>query len=216
MIFRILPNLEENVTYKKLFIDPKNHHRLSEKNKENFWSKTSNVLQSFSGYLTDIRIFNRGFSIPVCIAELLESNSLLKEKNYVDWLSTVSISLYQPLETIAFLFDHNWIFPDRKSNNCLWWYAVSTRFWFLWVILELSKLSHKILRSCGKGIENLEFVGLIEHLATLPLCVHWSLEEGCLDPIYVGFFGTIAGGLSTAFMWKDVWAHLLKELRMVS
>lgn len=175
-------------------------------------TKASIVLKDFSGYITDIRIFNRGFSIPGCIADILESGSLLKDKDYLNWVSTICISLYQPFETVAFLFDHNWLLPDRASNNCLWWYAVSTRFWFVWVLAEFGQLSHKILKNRGRNIERAEYIGFIEHLATLPLCFHWSLEEGCLDPLYVGFFGTIAGGISTLDMWRSVWARILSEV----
>lgn len=174
--------------------------------------KISATFKSFSSYLTDIRIFHRTFSIPSCIADILDSKEFLKDKDYLNFLSTWAISLYQPFETIAFLFDHNWLLPDRKTNNCLWWYAVSTRFWFFWVIAEFLQLSHKII--CiqrGKNIEKEQFIGFIEHLATLPLCVHWSLEEGCLDDLYVGLFGTIAGGLSTFDMWKDVWRKIVSQ-----
>lgn len=176
--------------------------------------KLSTVLKSISGYITDIRIFNRGFSIPSCIADILESGSLLKENDYLNYISTWCISLYQPFETIAFLFDHNWLLPDRESNNCLWWYAVSTRFWFIWVIAEFLQLSHKLI--CvqkGKRIEKDQFITFVEHLATLPLCVHWSLEEGWLDDLYVGLFGTIAGGLSTFDMWRDVFREIVRNNR---
>lgn len=167
--------------------------------------KLAIVLKSISSYITDIRIFNRGFSIPSCIADILEAGSLLQEKDYLNYISTWCISLYQPFETIAFLFDHNWLFPDRESNNCLWWYAVSTRFWFFWVIAEFLQLSHRMLIiQKGKNIEKDQFIKFVEHLATLPLCVHWSLEDGWLDDLYVGLFGTIAGGLSTFDMWNNI------------
>ncbi|KAG0682358.1 hypothetical protein C6P42_003141 [Pichia californica] len=179
---------------------------------KNYNSKIYSVLKGFSGYLTDIRIFNRGFSIPSCIADILKSKSLLKEKDYLNFISTWCISLYQPFETIAFLFDHNWLFPDRETNNCNWWYAVSTRFWFAWVIAEFSQLSYKLLiTKNGKNIKKSEFIGFIEHLATLPLCVHWSLENGCLDDLNVGLFGTIAGGLSTLDMWNGIWKTINRE-----
>lgn len=196
----------------KLIFKPINLDTEVDKERKTSQFKISQTLKSFSGYVSDIRIFNRGFSIPACIADILESGALLKDKRYLEWFSTICISLYQPFETIAFLFDHNWLLPDRKSNNCLWWYAVSTRFWFVWVISEFTKLGYKIVKSHGRGISSSELIVFIEHLATLPLCVHWSLEEGCLDPIYVGFLGTIAGGVSTMKMWKDVWIKILKEI----
>lgn len=175
--------------------------------------KTAEFFKEFSNYLTDIRIFNRGFTIPGCIADILEAGALLKEKDYLNFVSTWCISLYQPFETIAFLFDHNWLLRDRAANNCNWWYAVSTRFWFVWVIAEFAQLSHKLfVVQRGRNMEKEEIIGFLEHLATLPLCVHWSLEDGCLSPLNVGLFGTIAGGLSTLDMWRDVWKGVVREI----
>lgn len=177
-------------------------------------NRLGRVLKQFSGYISDIRIFNRGFSIPSCIADVLEAGSFLGEKDYLNFVSTWCISLYQPFETVAFLLDHNWLMPDREDNNCNWWYAVSTRFWFVWVIAEFSQLSHKLLvtKRC-KNVEKTELITFLEHLATLPLCVHWSLEEGCLDEFSVGLFGTIAGGLTTLDLWRETWATIAKECR---
>lgn len=169
------------------------------------------TLGDFSSYISDIRIFNRGFSIPGCIADMLEASSLLKCGNVYDFISTWCISLYQPAETIAFLFDHNWLLRGRQGNNCLWWYAVSTRLWFVWVVAELGKVSLAILRKRGRHIPKSQFIEFIEHLATLPLCVHWSLEDGWLSPLSVGFFGTLAGGLTTIDMWKDICRDLGKK-----
>lgn len=172
------------------------------------------ILKQFSGYITDIRIFNRGFSIPSCIADVLEAGSLLQKKDYLGFVSTWCISLYQPLETIAFLFDHNWLLPGRERNNCNWWYAISTRFWFAWVVAEFSQLTYKLfITKRGKNVDKEELIAFIEHLATLPLCVHWSLEDGCLDDLKVGLLGTIAGGLSTFDIWRGTWGTILKECR---
>lgn len=174
--------------------------------------KAYKVLKTFSGYLTDIRIFNRGFSIPACIADIIEARSLLEKKDYLNYISTWCISLYQPLETIAFLFDHNWLLPDRETNNCDWWYAISTRFWFAWVVAEFSQLSYRLILVKKVGnIEKSELIEFIEHLATLPLCVHWSLENGCLNDFSVGLLGTIAGGLTTIDMWKTIGNNITNE-----
>lgn len=189
-------------------------HEESQKSTEESLERIEKVLKQFSGYITDIRIFNRGFSIPSCIADILEAGFLLKNKDYLNFVSTWCISLYQPLETIAFLFDHNWLLPGREGNNCNWWYAISTRFWFVWVVAEFSQLTYKlIVTKRGKNVEKEELIALIEHLATLPLCVHWSLEEGCLDDLKVGLLGTIAGGLSTLDMWSGTWSTIIKECR---
>lgn len=171
----------------------------------------STLLNDFSNYITDIRIFNRGFSIPGSIADLIESKQLLKDSDYLNFISTWCITLYQPLETTAFLFDHNWLLPSRE-NNPNWWYAISTRFWFVWVVAELSQLSYRlIVKQKCKNVDKDEIIELIEHIATIPLCIHWSLEDGWLDSFNVGLFGTIAGGLSTVDLWKNIWRNILKE-----
>lgn len=180
--------------------------------KKNQLERISKVLNDFSGYITDIRIFNRGFTIPAGIADIIEAKSLLKDKDYLNYISTWCISLYQPIETLAFLFDHNWLLPNKEDKNVNYWYALSTRFWFVWVVAEFVQVAHKILvvNRCKK-FDKSELIAFIEHLATLPLCYHWSLEDGWLDDLNVGFFGTIAGGLTTYTIWNEVWNTILSN-----
>lgn len=173
------------------------------------------TLRAVSRYLTDVRMFYRGFQIPESIAGLLATPlSLLKEGEYVEAISTVSICLYQPLETTAFLLEKGWMMPGGETL-CDWYYIVSTRLWFVWVLVELAKALREVYgeghRKGLRGVEWPKMVTALEHLATVPLCVHWSLPEGCLGDLGVGVFGTLAGGLSTVEIWRGVWRRLRGE-----
>lgn len=207
-----------NIKTGKLSLPNKSENEVSktdkqEEEEEKRLNTISSTLKNFSGYITDIRIFQRGFTIPTAIIDILESGSFLKNKDYLNFISTISISVYQPLETIAFLFDHEWI-KLSKEPNVNWWYAVSTRFWFFWVIAEFAQLFYKIsIKQRCKYVKKDEIITFLEHLATLPLCVHWSLEDGCLNDFNVGLFGTLAGGISTVDMWIDLWKKILKECK---
>lgn len=175
--------------------------------------KLYDVTKGISGYITDIRTFHRGFSIPGSIADILEASSLLKEGDYLNYFSTICISLYQPCETIAFMMDHNWLFPGGKNNNPDWWYIISTKFWFVWVVAEFAQSAYRIFISKrGKDVSKGELIEFIEHFATLPLCAHWSSESGCLSDLMVGFFATIAGGLSTIDTWKGIFGEMSKDI----
>lgn len=193
----------------------------------------SATLKALSRYLSDVRMFYRGFQIPGSIAGLLSAPSQLwGEGQYIDLLSTISICLYQPLETIAFLLDKSWLLPSPAGpEKCEWWYLTSTKLWFFWVLVELGHSIidtikelrggmkcrgrpsiHLLLRAMG-NLDHKKWVVLLEHLATIPLCIHWSLPEGCLNDLQVGLFGTLAGGLSTTLIWSNVWNKLTEEFK---
>lgn len=166
--------------------------------------KYAGMFNSMSTYLSDVRMFHRGFSIPGSIADILESTALLKDGDVINFISTICISLYQPFETVAFMYDHNWLFPLIENKNSTWWYVVSTRFWFVWVAVEFLQLGNRIfIKQRGENVTKGELISFTEHLATIPLCMHWSLEDGCLDDLWVGLLGTIAGGLSTMDLWNE-------------
>lgn len=209
--------------------------QLTEKNTVTELTKSelhlSTTLKALSRYLSDVRMFYRGFQIPDSIAGLLSAPSQLwGEGQYIDLLSTISICLYQPMETTAFLLDKAWLLPSPEGpEKCEWWYLTSTKLWFFWVVVELGHSVidtvkelkgdmkckgrpsiHLLLRAMG-NLDQKKWVVLLEHLATIPLCIHWSLPEGCLDDLQVGLFGTLAGGLSTTLIWSEVWKKLVGE-----
>lgn len=185
----------------------------------------SKTLTSFSRYISDVRMFYRGFQIPDSIIGLLTApGEMLPKGAYIDLISTISICLYQPFETVAFLLDKAWLLPSPDGpNKCLWWYLTSTKMWFLWVLVEFVHSIidtykdlrgdiksrgkrpniHLLLRAMG-NLDHKKWIVLLEHLATIPLCVHWSLPDGCLSNMQVGLFGTLAGGLSTSLIWSEV------------
>lgn len=192
-------------------------------------------LRELSSYITDVRMFYRTFQIPQAISDLISAPpALWKEKDYINLLSTISICLYQPFETVAFGLDKGWLLPNPEGGEkCGWWYITSTKFWFAWVLvefgyttmdvfgqlhtnfndakrLEKSSVSKRII-SAIKSTDGDKWVKFIEHFSTLPLCVHWSTEDGCLDDLGVGLFGTLAGGVSTFFLWKEIGHKIVKE-----
>jgi len=44
---------------------------------------------------------------------------------------------------------------------------------------------------------------VLTNFAYLPLTIHWSLENGAVDDVYVGLFGTIAAISQNILSWGD-------------
>ncbi|KAG5649962.1 hypothetical protein H0H81_001309 [Sphagnurus paluster] len=154
----------------------------------------------------------------------------------IERLQGWSMLAYYPLEHLSYLLSHGLIpasipaIPYLSSSSKrikldanslgIW----STRFWALYVILQLGHLceDRKLLQARERNLRKAKGVGLtaaekqelkqrwdayrselITNLAYLPLTIHWSLEKGIIkNDVLVGLFGLIAAVTSFRSGWK--------------
>lgn len=121
---------------------------------------------------------------------------------------------YQVLENGAYLSSKNILSWDKtkQAKAGIW----SVRCWMVHVGLDIVKLGIEYGKrdkeeaevKGEKEKEHKEWMerwrkSLIVNLAYAPLTVHWSLEGGLVTEIWVGLLGTIAGGTSLRYLWKN-------------
>ncbi|KAG5647339.1 hypothetical protein DXG03_000407 [Asterophora parasitica] len=143
---------------------------------------------------------------------------------------------YYPLEHISYLLSHGLIpatipslaslisssaKPIKLNSGKLGMW--STRFWALYVLLQLAhlredkkllQLRQRNLRKAKVALTPTEkqelkqrwdsyYSELITNLAYLPLTIHWSLEKGFIkNDVLTGMFGLVAGLVSFRSGWK--------------
>jgi hypothetical protein len=165
-------------------------------------SPLSTRLKTLSEKLADVRILLRLHGIFPTYQWLLSTHAsppsdptLAK----VAKLQTYANMLYFPLENAAYLGSHA-ILPMKKRTEIDLW-IWSCRFWAAHVALDLFRLyRERQIRLKGKEKEKPEDVtetrrwwaSLIMNLAYAPLTIHWSLENGLLRDVEIGYFGVIA------------------------
>ncbi|KAH3662009.1 hypothetical protein OGAPHI_006190 [Ogataea philodendri] len=174
-------------------------------------------LRLLSDYIADVRIFNRMWGLPALLAFGIEEikQTWTSDRRLVTKLleitDTVAIVGYQPFENIGFAAEHGW--TNHGSSAALWYYVVSSRMWAVFVALEVFKLSKTMVQLKRSGqplnlLSNRELNRpLISNLANLPLTVHWSLPEGCLSDLTVGFLGMLSTVFDTMDTFKEVAAQ---------
>ncbi|KAG7853382.1 hypothetical protein KL941_000432 [Ogataea angusta] len=178
----------------------------------------STKLRLISDYIADVRIFNRMWGLPGLLAfgvedlhRILRADSSLATK-LLEATSTISIVAYQPLENVAFAADHNWMHLEKSAS--LQYYVASSRLWAVFVVLEVVKLVKNMVQTklAGKPLDLLHNRSLnrplVANIANLPLTVHWSLHDGCLSDLTVGFLGTMSSLLNTKDSWGEVFAQV--------
>ncbi|KAI9837400.1 MAG: hypothetical protein M1837_002988 [Sclerophora amabilis] len=120
---------------------------------------------------------------------------------------------YQTLENGAYLAQHKVLLGwSEKAQTRAW--VWSSRFWAAHTALDLVRLLRvRQLRSV-KGGRNGEKVDETEedvlgwwsevlvNAAYAPLTVHWSLEEGLIEEVWVGLFGSVAGLVGLRQSWR--------------
>ncbi|KAG7883010.1 hypothetical protein KL905_001712 [Ogataea polymorpha] len=178
----------------------------------------STKLRLISDYIADVRIFNRMWGLPGLLAFGLEDLHRIfrADSNFITKLleatSTISIVAYQPLENVAFAADHNWTHLEKSAS--LEYYVASSRLWAVFVVLEVVKLVKTMIQTklAGKPLDLLHNRSLnrslVANIANLPLTVHWSLYDGCLSDLTVGFLGTMSSLFDTIDSWGEVSAQL--------
>ncbi|CAD6444164.1 93cc8f81-9989-4c4b-a2eb-35aef874e1f3-CDS [Sclerotinia trifoliorum] len=122
--------------------------------------------------------------------------------------------VFQTLENGAYLSSKN-ILPWDKTKQAkagIW----SVRCWMVHVLLDIVKLGIEygnrdkdLAEMKGeKEKEHREWMerwkkSLIVNLAYAPLTMHWSTEGGLVTEFWVGLLGTVAGGTSLRYLWKN-------------
>jgi hypothetical protein len=156
-----------------------------------------------------------------------------KEKTLrkLTWAAIASCVGFQVLENGAYLSSKGvltttaWTGDVGKARENTWW-LWSSRFWAVYVGVELARLGvkkmyrdtpvktrggdgekeDKILDEQRAKEEKLEewlwWKDLASNLAYAPMTVHWSLEQGLLSDPGVGACGIVAGGALLADAWR--------------
>jgi hypothetical protein len=165
--------------------------------------------------------------------EPLPENATSKDKTLrkLTWAAIASCVGFQVLENGAYLSSKGvlttaaWTGDAGKARENTWW-LWSSRFWAVYVGVELARLGIKKMgrdSSLGRTIsdgekedkiineekakeEKLEewlwWKDLASNLAYAPMTVHWSLEQGLLSDWGVGACGIVAGGALLADAWR--------------
>ncbi|GME76770.1 unnamed protein product [[Candida] boidinii] len=99
----------------------------------------------------------------------------------------------------------------KYSEKSLYYYVLSSKLWAIFVVIELIKLFHKLYTTKGSILKKDKSfnIGLISNLANFPLTIHWSLYDGCLPDLIVGFFGTFSSCMNTA----DILSNVITDIK---
>jgi hypothetical protein len=164
----------------------------------------------------------------------LPGDASRKEKTLrgLTWASIVSCMGFQVLENGAYLSSKgalttaSWTGDVGKARENQWW-LWSSRFWAVYVGIELVRLGvvrgwkEERAKEGGMGdgekedkirgeeslkaakLENwLWWKDVVSNMAYAPMTVHWSLEQGLLSDWGVGACGIVAGGALLADAWR--------------
>lgn len=181
---------------------------------QRFASKATSLVgptRILSNLISDIRIFNRLWGLVPLSVWAVDTWAQPPQDPVlrgIAYTQVVANLLYQPLENVAYLAMHQ-IIPTSvisdRAQLLLWIY--SCYLWALHVVLDLVRLYREAqLQRQGKLPKNdfRWYQHLIINLSYLPLTVHWSLEQGCLNDMTVGFLGSTAALASIYPKWKSV------------
>lgn len=163
----------------------------------------------------------------------LPANATQKERTLrgLTWAAIASCVGFQVLENGAYLSSKgalttaSWTGDVGKARENQWW-LWSSRFWAVYVGVELVKLGvtayyhapaptattgdgekeDKLKREEQLKAEKLEnwlwWKDLASNVAYAPMTIHWSLEQGLLSDWGVGACGIVAGGALLADAWR--------------
>ncbi|ODV88768.1 hypothetical protein CANCADRAFT_128550 [Tortispora caseinolytica NRRL Y-17796] len=178
----------------------------------------ANRIGSLAELVSDVRIFNRLWGLLPLLqwyVSVIENPPTDKVIRYVRYLQVAANILYQPLENVAYLASHNVIPMSESAQLRLW--CESCKLWAAHVVLEFvrlyreyvlykeskrSEVSEKTSSRLYYDVPSRDWVlSMFMNAAYLPLTVHWSLPQGCLSPMQVGFFGTVAGISQVYPLW---------------
>jgi hypothetical protein len=180
--------------------------------------RLSQSLKALSALISDFRIFVRLWGLLGIYKwgkGLAENPPKDRVLEMIAWAEVMVNVAYQVLENGAYLSSKCVLGWDARKQARAW--AWSSRFWMAHVGLELTRLGYlwSERRRAGQKGKDKEMVGdkevelgawrrdLVSNAAYAPLTVHWSLEEGLVGDLWVGFLGTVAGGVGLAQLWKN-------------
>jgi hypothetical protein len=163
----------------------------------------------------------------------LPDDASSKEKilRKLTWAAIASCVGFQVLENGAYLSSKgalttaNWTGDVGKARENRWW-LWSSRFWAVYVGVELTKLAVMKLykepsaveqddgekedkirseeRAEKEKLENwLWWKDMASNLAYAPMTLHWSMERGLLSDWGVGACGMVAGGTNLVHAWRQ-------------
>jgi hypothetical protein len=159
-----------------------------------------------------------------------DASSKQKTLRKLTWAAIASCVGFQVLENGAYLSSKgalttaSWSGDVGKARENQWW-LWSSRFWAVYVGVELVRLGvtrwakeekvvvsddgekeDKIKREEREKEEKLQnwlwWKDLASNMAYAPMTVHWSLEQGLLSDWGVGACGMVAGGALLADAWR--------------
>ncbi|KAH0559332.1 hypothetical protein GP486_004151 [Trichoglossum hirsutum] len=178
---------------------------------------TSKRLRALSDLIADFRIFTRVWGM---LGIWKWGSGLWKEPpqdkalKWIAWMQVGVNVVYQYLENGAYLAQHGIIgFDERKQTR---WWVWSSRFWMAHVALDFGRLWME-KRAGQAAQEGEEKEGKIQRVrreekwwreayvnaAYAPLTLHWSLENGAVGEMWIGFLGSIAGIIELREMWRS-------------
>jgi hypothetical protein len=179
-------------------------------------------LKALSSLISDFRIFVRLWGL---LSIWQWGSSLIKDPpedgtlKIIAWLQVLVNTGFQYLENGAYLSGKGILGWDEKKQNKAWLW--SSRFWAAHVGLEFWKLAYedrkrktKVFKDPHSEEAMQERINirreksvwarqLLVNAAYAPLTIHWSLEEGLCNDVWVGVLGSIAGISGLMVRWKS-------------
>ncbi|TID18728.1 peroxin 11c [Venturia nashicola] len=179
----------------------------------------ANSSQKLASLISDYRIFTRLWGLLGLYAWGKSvylnppSDSFLKVVAYTQ----VGVNVcFQTLENMAYLASKGIITRDSATQTRDWKW--SSRFWMSHVVLDFLRLyrtrSLRHARVDKLGEEDKEAKALrkdeeatwwrefVVNACYFPMTIHWS-TDGILSPTQVGALGSVAGGTSLRYLWKN-------------
>jgi hypothetical protein len=159
-------------------------------------------LKKLSGKLSDVRILLRLHGIIPTYRWMLSTHASPPTDPVlatVAKLQTYVNMLYFPLENAAYLASQEIIPMSTRTETDLWLW--SCRFWGAHVALDFVRLwKERQIHLKGKATEEGDegqwerkwWAQVAMNVAYAPLTVHWSLENGLLKNVDLGYLGVIA------------------------
>lgn len=172
-------------------------------------SKTAVHLKAISSYIADVRIFNRLVESIRYMPWIIDEFSALMNPalavprldRLVNFGQSINCLILELLENAGWLTEHNWVATSDNNYWCIETYVWCSRVWGAYIVVEIIELFRRVPSSK----RNKDWrINLFTQLVQLPLVVHWSLHDGCLNPFWVGLCGSAASW----FNFRNTWGLL--------
>ncbi|KAK8154376.1 hypothetical protein BKA80DRAFT_189380, partial [Phyllosticta citrichinensis] len=191
-------------------------------------SRATEAMTKLSALVGDFRVFVRLWALLDVYTWargvwLEDAGKQDKEKDYVQralvWGEVAASAAFQALENGAYLADKGvlngeWVTGEKGKRRVARWWVWSSRFWAAYVGLELARLGwawakesseeqdKKVSEEDRRERALAWWKQVVSNLAWAPMTLHWSSEEGFISDAWIGFLGTVAGGVGLYEKWK--------------